>query len=73
MVLRKGGDRDYQEPWSYLPVALLNTLRKLLELNMARRLSYMVETYDLLPPTHLGGRRGVSTDHAIQILLDRIY
>jgi hypothetical protein len=54
-------------------VALLNTLGKFLESIMARRLSYMIETYDLLPPTHLGGRRGISTDHAIQILLDRIH
>jgi hypothetical protein len=40
---------------------------------MACRFSYIVKTYDLLPPTHLGGRRGVSTDLAIQILLDRIH
>jgi hypothetical protein len=54
-------------------MALLNTLGKFLELIMARRLSYIVETYDLLPPTHLGGRRGIFTDHAIQILLDWIH
>jgi hypothetical protein len=54
-------------------VALLNTLGKFLESIVARRLSYMVETYDLLPPAHLGGRRSISTEYAIQILLDRIH
>jgi hypothetical protein len=54
-------------------VVLLNTLGKFLELIVACRLSYMVEIYSLLSPTHLGGRRGISTDHAIQILLDRIH
>jgi hypothetical protein len=73
VVLRKGGDQDYREPRSYRPVALLNMLGKFLESIMARRLSYMVKTYSLLPPTHLDGCRGISTDHAIQILLDRIH
>jgi hypothetical protein len=54
-------------------VALLNTLGKFLESIISRRPSYIVETYSLLPPTHLGGRRGVFTDHAIQILLDWIH
>ncbi|KAJ5819485.1 hypothetical protein N7474_005076 [Penicillium riverlandense] len=63
---------DYQLAKSYRPVALLNTLGKFLEAVVARRISYAVETEGLLPKTHLGGRRGISTDHAIQNMKDRI-
>ncbi|KAJ5552062.1 reverse transcriptase [Penicillium frequentans] len=72
VVLRKAGDRDYQEAKSYRPVALLNTIAKFLESIIARRISYAVEEHGLLPKGHLGGRRGISTEHAIQIMLDRI-
>lgn len=73
VVLRKGGEaRDYHKPKSYRPVTLLNTLGKFLEAIIAKRVSYAVEEHGLLPKTHLGGRKGISRDHAIQLLLDRI-
>ncbi|KAI3184976.1 hypothetical protein DTO027I6_9891 [Penicillium roqueforti] len=72
VVLRKQGKSDYQLAKSYRPVALLNTLGKFLEAVIARRISYAVETEGLLPRTHLGGRRGISIDHAIHIIIDRI-
>jgi hypothetical protein len=40
---------------------------------IARQISYMVEKYSLLPPQHIGGRRGVSTEQAIHLLLERIH
>ncbi|KAJ5820628.1 reverse transcriptase [Penicillium riverlandense] len=64
VVLRKGGERDFQLAKSYRPVAPLNTLGKFLE--------SAVEQEGLLPPTHLGGRKGISTDHAIHNMIDRI-
>lgn len=72
VVLRKQGKSDYQLAKSYRPVALLNTLGKFLESIVARRISYAVESEALLPRTYLGGRRGISTDHAIHIIIDRI-
>ncbi|EED11562.1 reverse transcriptase, putative [Talaromyces stipitatus ATCC 10500] len=51
---------------------MLNTLGKFLEAIIARRISYAMESEGLLPSSHLGGRKGISTDHAIQIILDRI-
>ncbi|EED15964.1 hypothetical protein TSTA_010800, partial [Talaromyces stipitatus ATCC 10500] len=72
VVLRKGGNRDYRIPKAYRPVALLNTLSKFLEAIIAHRISYAMESEGLLPSSHLGGRKGISTDHAIQIILDRI-
>ncbi|GFF96865.1 pol-like protein [Aspergillus lentulus] len=73
LTLRKPGKGDYGQLKSYRPVALLNTLGKVMESILARRLSYVVEKHNLLPPQHMGGRRGVSTEQAIHILLERIH
>lgn len=44
VVLRKQGEeRDYRDPKSYRPVALLNTLGKILESIIATRISYLME------------------------------
>ena len=51
VVLRKPGKGDYTVPGAYRPISLLNTLGKLLEAVMAKRLSYYVEKYGLLPNT----------------------
>ncbi|KAJ6176718.1 hypothetical protein N7485_003632 [Penicillium canescens] len=73
VTLRKAGPRDYRLPKAYRPVALLNTLGKVLEAIIATRIAWAVEEYRLLPDTHLGGRKGVSVDHAIQLILDRVH
>jgi ribonuclease HI len=52
---------------------LLNTLGKVLEAVIATRIAWCVEEYNLLPKTHLGGRKGVSVDHAIQLILGRVH
>jgi hypothetical protein len=52
---------------------LLNTLGKILEAVVATRIAWLVEEHGLLPKTHLGGRKGVSVDHAIQLILGRIH
>jgi hypothetical protein len=49
LALRKPGKPDYTVPKAYRLISLLNTLGKLLEAVMARRLSYYAETYRLLP------------------------
>ncbi|KOS36290.1 hypothetical protein ACN38_g12979, partial [Penicillium nordicum] len=51
----------------------MNTLGKLLEAVIASRISWAVEEHHLLPDTHLGGRKGISVDHAIQLILDRVH
>ncbi|KAJ6020305.1 hypothetical protein N7499_003588 [Penicillium canescens] len=73
VTLRKAGARDYRLPKAYRPVALLNTLGKILEAIIATRIAWAVEKHQLLPDTHLGGRKGVSVDHAIQLILDRVH
>ena len=60
VVLRKPGKPDYAVPGAYRPISLLNTLGKLLEAVMARRLTFWAETHKLLPDTQFGGRPGVT-------------
>ncbi|OAQ57795.2 reverse transcriptase [Pochonia chlamydosporia 170] len=72
VVLRKQGKDDTQ-PKSYRPIALLNTLGKVMEAIMANRLAYLADVYQLLPSRHTGGRKLASTEHAIHFLLQRIY
>ncbi|KAJ5953702.1 hypothetical protein N7454_000598 [Penicillium verhagenii] len=73
VTLRKGGPRNFRMPKSYRPIALMNTLGKVLEACIALRISWAVEEYGILPKTHLGGRKGISVDHAIQLILDRVH
>ena len=71
-MLRKTGKPDYTNPSAYRPISLLNTLGKLLEAVIAKRMSYYVERYDLLPNTQFGGRPGRSTEQALLILVDAV-
>jgi hypothetical protein len=73
VVLRKAAPRDFRLPKSYRPIALLSTLGKILESIIASRVSWALEEHGLLPKGHLGGRKGVSVDHALQLILDEIY
>lgn len=73
IVLRKPGKDNYTVPKSYRPIALLNTIGKVMDAIIATRLSYLAETYQLLPATHMGGRKLRSTEHALHYIMDRIY
>ncbi|KAM3486343.1 hypothetical protein MY8738_000559 [Beauveria namnaoensis] len=49
VVLRKPGKEDYSQPKPYRPIALLNTLGKVLDGVIANRLAYLADTFQLLP------------------------
>ncbi|MDN6151981.1 MAG: hypothetical protein L0I91_11275, partial [Yaniella sp.] len=72
IVLRKPGKPDYAMPGAYRPISLLNTLGKLLEAVMARRLSYLAEKHGLLPSSQFGGRPGRTTEQALLVLSNAI-
>jgi ribonuclease HI/exonuclease III len=72
-VLRKPGKDNYTKPKSYRPIALLNTIGKIMDAIISQRLNYLVETYQLLPPTHIGGRKKRSTEHALHAVTEKIY
>ncbi|KAJ8147384.1 hypothetical protein LV165_008823 [Aspergillus fumigatus] len=72
VVLRKPGKPDYTVPGAYRPISLLNTLGKILEAVMARRLLFWAETYKLLPETQFGGRPGRNTEQALLVLANAV-
>jgi ribonuclease HI len=72
VVLRKPGKPDYSVPGAYRPISLLNTLGKLLEAVMARRLSHLAEKHSLLPNSQFGGRPGRTTEQALLVLSSAI-
>lgn len=73
VVMRKPGKPDYAVPKAYRPIALLNTLGKALEFILAKRITYLAKTHQLLSSNHLGARRASSTEHALHYMTERIY
>ncbi|KAI9035202.1 reverse transcriptase family protein [Aspergillus affinis] len=72
VVLKKPGKSDYSLPGVYRPISLLNTLGKILEAVIARRLSFWAETYKLLPDTQFGGRPGRNTEQPLLVIANAV-
>jgi hypothetical protein len=72
VVLRKPSKPKYNVPKAYRPIALLNTLSKVLTALMAELMTYYTETHQLLPAHHFGGRPGRTTSDAIHLLVHKI-
>src|SRR6266850_4038723 len=72
VVLRKLGKPRYDVPKAYRPIALLNTMWKVLMAIVAEQITYYTEKYQLLPSHHFGGRPGRTTTDAMHLLAHRI-
>ena len=72
VVLRKPGKPRYNIPKVYRPIALLNTMGKVLTSIVAEQLTYYTEKFALLPPLHFGGRPACTTNDAIHYLVYKI-
>ena len=72
VVLRKPGKPRYDVPKAYRPIALLNTMGKVLTSIVAEQLTYYTERYALLPHLHFGGRPARTTSDAIHYLVHKI-
>ena len=57
VAFRKPGKEDYTSPKTWRPIALLNTVDKVMQGVIATRMSYLAEENKLLPNTHMGGRK----------------
>jgi len=68
VILQKPGCPDYLAPKAYHPIALLNTMSKLLSALVADRALYILESNSLLPAMHFGGRLGCSTEDSLLLL-----
>lgn len=73
VALRKPKRESYSITKSYRPIALLSTIGKALESIMANRIAWAAETHNLLPNLHFGGRKGISSEAAIQTLVEKIH
>ena len=71
--MRKPSKPDYTKPNAYRPIALESTIGKILESIAAEILSYLSETYELLPAQHFGGRPGRTAEDVMTVLSERIY
>ncbi|KAF8750374.1 Reverse transcriptase (RNA-dependent DNA polymerase) [Rhizoctonia solani] len=67
-VLQKPGRPDYTVTKAYRPIALLNVISKILSACVANRLNTIVETHNLLPAHHFGGRAGRTTTDSMHLL-----
>jgi len=68
IVLRKDQKPDYSLPGSYRPIALENTLAKLIERIVAQRIADAAEKHAILPWNQMGARKQRSTISAIDAL-----
>ena len=73
VVIRKPGKPDYTKAKAYRPIALESALGKVMESIMAETISYLTETFYLLPAQHYGGRPGRSAEDAMTVLTENIY
>jgi len=72
VVLRKPGKPRYDAPKAYRPIALLNTLWKVLTAIVVGQLTFIMEKHQLLPANHFGGRPGRMTTDAMHLLANTI-
>ena len=73
VVLRKSGKDDYSQPKAYRPIALLNTIGKVIETAIAIRLMFLAERYNLLSSMYIEEYKLVLIEHAFYRLLNYIY
>ncbi len=67
------GKEDYSIPGAWQPIALLNTLGKVLESVIAQRVSSLSEEHGLLPAQHMGACPSRSKDTALDFLVQQIH
>ena len=72
VVLRKPGKPKYNIPKAYQPIALLNTIWKVLTAVVMDQLTFAMEKHQLLPANHFGGRPRHMTTDTMHLLANTI-
>jgi hypothetical protein len=72
VALRKPSKKDYTLVNAYRPIALENTIAKVIETIVAKKLAAAAEKHNLLPWTQMGGRQRRSTITAIRLLTESV-
>jgi len=71
-ILKKPNKPDYSQPKAYRVIALLNCLGKVSERILAKRLSYLAETTNLLHYSQIGSRIGKSAIDTALLLQNEV-
>ena len=72
IVLCKPGKPQYDTLKAHRPIALMNTIGKLLSAIIAEDITYMCERYSLLPDMHFGGRPGKNASDTMHYLTNSV-
>lgn len=73
IILKKPQKPRDDTPKAYRPIAPLNTMGKLLEKLVAKRISKSAEDHNLLPAEQMGARPNRSTIYAVELLTEQIH
>src|SRR5438046_6565173 len=73
LVLHKPNKPNYTKPNTYHPITLENTIGKVLESIMTEHISYLCETFNLIPKHHISSQPGRTTEDAMLILSESIH
>jgi hypothetical protein len=68
IILCKPNKQLYKELGSWRSIVLLNTISKLIEVVIAKRIQMITEEYYLLLDTQIGARRSKSTETTLELL-----
>src|SRR5436190_4314811 len=73
IALRKAGKDFYTSPRAWRPIALLNTVGKIIEAATAEQIRRMAEEHNMLPAYQMGARQGRSTETALDLLVNQVH
>ena len=73
VVIHKPGRPDYSAPKAYCPIALLDTMSKILSACVAEDLSWIATKHSLLPSTHFRGLPGHATTDSLHLITTFIH
>src|SRR5271155_3906065 len=71
-AIRKPGKPDYTIPNAYRPIALLDTISKILSSCVKETLEYYTDKLQLLPSTQFSGKAGCTTTDSLHLLTNFI-
>jgi hypothetical protein len=72
VVLRKPRKLRYDMLKAYRPIALLNTIWKVITAIVANHIAYVTEKHQLLPANHFSSHPGRTTVNAMHLLTNKI-
>ena len=73
VVIHKPGRPDYSAPKAYCPIALLDTMSKILSVCVAEDTVWIANKHLLLPPTHFGSLPGHATTDSLHLLMKFVH